>query len=88
MQMVHWVYISEDEQGVLKSGLSADFGKSWSGLKSGEKIIYLRAFSTPFDAAAHKHLLDDLSQSSVKFLISKDKEKTKILLRVALSLIQ
>ncbi len=86
--MLYWVYISEDEQGVLKIVLSTDFGKSWSGLTSGEKIIYLRAFSAPFDAAAHKHLLDDLSQSSLKLLISKNKEKTKILIRVALSLIQ
>ena len=88
MQMTHWVYISEDEQGVLKIGLLADFGKIWSALKAGERIVYLRAFSDPFDASAHKHLLDDLSQSSVRFLISKQKEKTKVLLRVALFLIQ
>ena len=86
--MIHWVYISEDGQGILKIGLSSDFDKNWSALKTGEKIVYLRAFSDPFDASAHKHLLDDLSQSSVRFLISKQKEKTKVLLRVALSLKQ
>lgn len=88
MQMIHWVYISEYEQGVLKIGLSADFDKNRSALKASERIVYLRAFSDHFDISAHKHFLDDLSQSSVRFLISKQKEKTKVLLRVALSLKQ
>ena len=86
--MLHWMYIFETEEGDLKIGLSTDFRKSWSDLKSGEMIVYLRVFNVAFDAAAHKHLLDDLSQSSVKFLINKEKEKTRVLLRHALSLIQ
>ena len=78
--MLHWVYIYEDEQGILKIGMSADLGKSMADLREDEHVVYVHPFRKPFDAAAHKILLEYLSQESIQLLIKKQKEKTEVFL--------
>jgi hypothetical protein len=81
--MKQWVYIYENCDGVLTIGLTPYVEKCLSEIRErGENIIYLCPFSTPFDAVAHKHLLDDISQESVRNLIRKQKEVTEVWLNV------
>jgi hypothetical protein len=76
----HWVYILENCGHRLTVCLSADIDESLSGIADEEKVVYLRDFSRPFDALAHKHLLDALSSSSIRHLILKYKNVTRSLL--------
>ena len=78
--MLPWVYIFEDNQGILKTGLSSGFGESRSGIKEDENIVYMHPFGKPFDAAAHKILLEFLSLESIQFIINKQKAKTNLFL--------
>ena len=84
--MVLWVYIINDgEAGLtvgLKIALPAAVGRIIPSFKPKEKILYLRPFKVPFDALAHKHLLDHLSKETVKCWIKSHKEETKIWLNV------
>ena len=76
-----WIYIYEDENGDLKIGILAKDHILMSGLLQKENVVYLRPFEIPFDAIAHKHLLDTLSRKSVLDWIEKHKEETKIWLK-------
>jgi hypothetical protein len=81
--MAQWVYIYDDGEGIISIGLTSYVKKMISDIKGhGKKILYLCPFCTPFDAVAHKHLLDDLSLRSVTHLIKKHQEQTKIWLNV------
>ena len=80
--MTHWVYIYEDGENDLRLALSTDVGIIISSLKTKMRIVYLRQFELPFDALAHKHLLEDLSRKSALHWINKHKEETEIWLRV------
>jgi hypothetical protein len=81
-RMKHWVYIYEDEKGSLRIALKTSDDNNLSNLQLNESIVYLRPFDIPFDAIAHKHLLDDLSKETVLDCIDKHKEETKIWLQV------
>ena len=83
--MLHWVYIFEDKKGILKTGLSANNDKSLSDIKQGEQVVYMHPFGKPFDAAAHKILLEFLSLESIQLIIKKQKEKTNLFLTSVLS---
>lgn len=76
-QMKLWVYIYEGEKGCLKIALSTPVGNIKLNRQSNMSIVYLRPFEIPFDAIAHKHLLDNLSNKSVLNWIDKHKEETK-----------
>ena len=78
--MLHWVYILKDEKGVLETGLSADFGKNLSIVKEERSVVYMHPFGKPFDAAAHKILLEFLSLESIQLIITKHEEKTNLFL--------
>lgn len=80
--MKHWVYIYGYDKGHLKIGLSATVDNMASILLSKVCIFYLRGFEKPFDAIAHKHLLDDLSKESVLSYINKHKHQTEAWLHV------
>ena len=82
-QMMHWVYIYEDGENDLRLALSTDVGTIISNLKTKMRIVYLRQFELPFDALAHKHLLEDLSRKSALHWINKHKEETEIWLRIS-----
>lgn len=75
--MTHWVYIYEDNDHVLRIGISGDVSKVISNLELRSQIVYLRSFEFPFDALAHKYLLEDLSNESVWHMINKHKDATK-----------
>ena len=75
--MTQWVYIYQDSLGQLTIALTMDIRQSLAMLApSSKQVCYLRPFNIPFDALAHKHLLDDLSFTSLKFLIRKNKYQT------------
>ena len=80
--MKHWVCIYEDEKGSLRITLKTSDDNNTSNRQLNEPIVYLRPFKIPFDAIAHKHLLDELSKRSVKDWIDKHKEETIIWLPV------
>ena len=63
-----WVYIIEDGRRHITIGISEDIESKIRRLINGEKLTYLRHFLQPFDALAHKHLLEDLSAESVRAL--------------------
>lgn len=79
--MVIWIYISNDADSSLRVGLKISLagaeGKLMSCLKPTGEIVYLRPFKLPFDALAHKHILDDLSKETVLEWIKQHKEETK-----------
>ena len=77
-----WVYICENGNGDLKIGLSVTVDNLMSNLLPKIQILYLRNFNIPFDAIAHKHLLDDLSKESVLCYINKHKHQTEAWLHV------
>ena len=80
--MKHWVCIYEDEKGSLRITLKTSDDNNTSNRQLDESIVYLRPFEIPFDAIAHKHLLDELSKRSVKDWIDKHKAETIIWLPV------
>jgi hypothetical protein len=67
--MTYWVYIKKDWKGNFTPGLSACLQSFLYADGNIQKIVYLRSFNIPIDAAAHKHLLDDLSYKSLDHLI-------------------
>ncbi|MBN2661628.1 MAG: hypothetical protein JXR54_10205 [Tannerellaceae bacterium] len=75
--MIHWVYIMEDEQAGWRIGISANIDKVLFEMKPDERVLYLHPFGSPFDGVAHKHLLDDLSKNTVRYLIKKQKVETE-----------
>ena len=80
-QMEHWVYIYKYEGDDLKIALSSNID-SILNLKPKGKVVYLRPFEFPFDALAHKHLLEDLSKESVLCWIKKHHKDTDVWLHV------
>lgn len=61
-----WVYIYVDTKSLeLVIGFTFNLFKRFSNPDVQEKLIYSRSFSDPFDALAHKHLLDSLTKESV-----------------------
>ncbi len=78
MKIMYWVYITEDSEGKITIGFSAEMNKTLFELSArGESLSYLNSFSIPFDALAHKHLLDDLSQKTIRKFIRNHREETK-----------
>jgi hypothetical protein len=79
MQITQWVYVFESVEGWLTIGLTSYVDKCLTDAREkNEQILYLCPFNTPFDAVAHKHLLDDISQESVKNYIRAQKERTQV----------
>ena len=78
---MHWVYIYEDKKGSFRIALTTSDDNIISNPQLNVPIVYLRSFDIPFDAIAHKHLLDDLSYKSVLNWIDKHKEETSLYLR-------
>ena len=79
--MVLWVYIYKAESDDLKIGISA-VDKLMSSMLLNVRFVYLRPFEIPFNAIAHKILLETLSKKSVLAWIDKHKEQTKIWLKI------
>ena len=75
--MAQWVYMEKDGSGRLIIGMTLEPDLPAKMSRAGKDIVYLRKFSHPMDAAAHKHLLDDLSRETPEWLIRKYKRKTK-----------
>lgn len=75
--MTQWVYMAKDFSGRLIIGMAPEPGSLDELSRNGKDIVYLRKFSCPLDAAAHKHLLDDLSTKTLEWLIRRYKRKTK-----------
>ena len=74
-----WVYIYKDGNSDLKVALTTSDHSIISYRHV--QILYLRPFTIPFDAVAHKHLLSILSKKTVLDWIDKYKEETKIWLK-------
>lgn len=78
MKSMYWVYITEDGGAGITIGFSADMDKTFLELSiHGRNLFYLRPFSVPFDALAHKHLLEDLSLKTISRFIRNHREETK-----------
>ena len=78
MKRMYWVYITEDGKAGISIGFSAEIDKNILEFSSsGKSLLYLRSFSTPFDALAHKHLLEDLSSKTIRIFIRNHREETK-----------
>jgi len=61
-----WVYIFVDKRSQeLNIGFTFNLFKRFCRTDTLEKLIYYRSFGDPFDALAHKHLLDSLTKESV-----------------------
>lgn len=75
---MYWVYITEDSEAGITIGFSAEMDKTFLKLSaSGTPLFYLRSFSIPFDALAHKHLLEALSLKTIRRFIRNHREETK-----------
>lgn len=61
-----WVYIVyNSKKQEMNIGLSFNLAKQIGALNTTQKLVYCRSFSKPFDALAHKHLLDSLTKETV-----------------------
>ncbi|MDD4149704.1 MAG: hypothetical protein PHE33_06715 [Bacteroidales bacterium] len=61
-----WVYILYNTMSKdLSIGLSLNLHKQFSRLNKVEKMVYYRGYINSFDAVAHKHLLENLSDESI-----------------------
>ncbi len=61
-----WVYILYNTMSKdLSIGLSFNLALQFGSLDKLEKIVYYRSFINSFDALAHKHLLESLSNESI-----------------------
>ena len=49
----------------LNIGLTLNPSKRITRISAAEKLVYYRGFTNPFDAIAHKHLLEELSKESI-----------------------
>lgn len=88
MRTTHWVYISEYANGELSTGITSEIDNIISSiLLRGCDVVYLHPFNSPFDALAHKHLIDDLSKRTVKAMIKRERIQTKVRLKTILSVI-
>ena len=77
--MQQWVYIYKDLAKHFVIGVTADIFRTLSTVKDdGMQICYLRPFDIPFDAMAHKKLLDSLTSNTIKNLIKTNKIQTSI----------
>ena len=75
---MYWVYITEDSESGITIGFSTEMDKTFLELsRRGTTLSYLRSFSTPFDALAHKHLLEDLSPRTIRRFMRSHREETK-----------
>lgn len=79
--MKYWMYIYKDKNSDLKTGISSTEYILKSGMLQSVQVVYLHPSEIPFDAIAHKHLLDTLSKKSVTDWIEKHREVTKIWLK-------
>ena len=78
MKIMYWVYITEDNEGKITIGFSAEMNKTFFELSArGGNFSYLRSFSIPFDALAHKHLLEALSLKTIRRFIRTYQAETK-----------
>ena len=78
MKRMYWVYITEDSEAGITIGFSAEMDKTFLKLSArGTPLFYLRSFSIPFDALAHKHLLEALSLKTIRRFIRNHREETK-----------
>ncbi|MDD4671402.1 MAG: hypothetical protein PHI03_00545 [Bacteroidales bacterium] len=61
-----WVYILYNiKSQEINIGLSFNLLNRFSNLDRIEKLVYYRSFSNPFDALAHKFLLESISGKSI-----------------------
>ena len=78
MKSMYWVYITEDGGAGITIGFSAEMDKTFLKLSArGKPLFYLRSFSIPFDALAHKHLLEALSLKTIRRFIRTYQAETK-----------
>ncbi|MDY0280018.1 MAG: hypothetical protein RBR35_05585 [Salinivirgaceae bacterium] len=67
-----WVYILYNSLSKeIRIGSSFDAAKRICNPAPNERLVYYRSFSNPFDALAHKHMLEYLSKESVMHHILK-----------------
>jgi hypothetical protein len=78
----YWAYITRDEEDNLTACLSPRPVVRQATDRSGGRIVYLRPFVLPIDAIAHKHLLSDLSHSSLCRLIRHQRDFTESMLNI------
>lgn len=75
---MYWVYITEDSESGITIGFSTEMDKTLFELSMrGATLSYLCSFSIPFDALAHKHLLEDLSPRTIRRFMRSHREETK-----------
>ncbi len=77
----NWVYIvynSKTQE--MNIGLSFHLAKQIGALNTTQKLVYYRSFGAPFDALAHKHLLDSLTKESVMHTIKQVNPSLKSLI--------
>ena len=68
-----WVYILFNfKTREMNIALSFNLSKQLSNFDTAQKLVYYRSFSNPFDALAHKFLLESLSFESVMHNIKKE----------------
>ena len=77
-----WVYIYEDQQGSLIIALATSRDAIVLNGLPRVPIVYLCTFDIPFDALAHKLLLETLSEESVRDWIKKHRRETEVWLGV------
>lgn len=80
--MEYWVYITEFEKATLNVAFSLAVDKVVLTLQPNSRVVYLCPFKDPFDALAHKHLLDHLSKESVLNWVNNHRQETKVWLEV------
>lgn len=80
MNNYSYVIITQPKSEGVHIHLSPDIDDAIELVRGHNDIVYIRSFSQPFDAVAHKHLLDFLSEETINDLIKKNKINTHLYL--------
>ncbi|MDX9853317.1 MAG: hypothetical protein RBS81_06015 [Tenuifilaceae bacterium] len=64
----------------LNIGLTLNPSKRITRISAAERLVYYRGFTNPFDAIAHKHILEELSKESILHNVTQQNPNLKNLI--------
>lgn len=76
-----WVYIIINcITQELSIGVTLNPAKRINRVTENEKLVYYRGFTNPFDAIAHKHMLEELSKETIMHNVTQQNPNLKNLI--------
>ncbi len=81
VELFGWVYIITNSiTQELMVGVTLNPEKRITRVTENEKLVYYRGFTNPFDAMAHKHMLEELSMETIMHNVTQQNPTLKNLI--------